>query len=246
CWGKNANGELGKTAGANDTRNALYVANRAPAVASALSGFTTITNMGSKGTTAHYTSGSVTKVVGWSTAWKTASPFYIDFDSGLNIKNPSSIGISIYKINHSLSSNSNDSANDFTGFGSGGSPRHGCIIFNDSSSKPKESFCRGGYSQGQLGLGSIDPYNPPDPNYFYKVQLPSGVALKKVSTGDYVSCGIGIDGQAYCWGDNQYGQLGNGTITQADVPQPVALPEAMHDLTSIVTSGATTCALNAP
>ena len=32
-----------------------------------------------------------------------------------------------------------------------------------------------------------------------------------VSGGDYHSCGVTTTGDAYCWGWNQYGQLGDGT-----------------------------------
>ncbi len=36
------------------------------------------------------------------------------------------------------------------------------------------------------------------------------------------TCGITIDGTAYCWGGNDFGQLGDGTTTQRLVPTPVA------------------------
>jgi alpha-tubulin suppressor-like RCC1 family protein len=36
------------------------------------------------------------------------------------------------------------------------------------------------------------------------------------------SCGITVDGTAYCWGANDLGQLGDGTTTQRLVPTPVA------------------------
>src|SRR5205823_8657674 len=29
------------------------------------------------------------------------------------------------------------------------------------------------------------------------------------------TCGITSDGDAYCWGSNQYGQLGDGTVSQS-------------------------------
>jgi hypothetical protein len=36
------------------------------------------------------------------------------------------------------------------------------------------------------------------------------------------SCGLLSDGRAFCWGDNQAGQLGDGTTTSRTLPTPVA------------------------
>ncbi|MGH2348555.1 MAG: hypothetical protein ACRDFT_03695, partial [bacterium] len=38
------------------------------------------------------------------------------------------------------------------------------------------------------------------------------------------TCAIATDGVAYCWGSNQYGQLGNGTTTPSVEPTPVVMP----------------------
>src|SRR5690349_63600 len=47
-------------------------------------------------------------------------------------------------------------------------------------------------------------------------------ALITVSTGDSHSCGLNIDGVAYCWGLNDHGQLGDGTTTDRTAPVAVA------------------------
>ena len=39
-----------------------------------------------------------------------------------------------------------------------------------------------------------------------------------VSAGDRHSCGLSAAGTVYCWGSNQYAQLGNGTKVTSDVP----------------------------
>ncbi len=43
-----------------------------------------------------------------------------------------------------------------------------------------------------------------------------------ISAVQYHTCGVTVDGTAYCWGDNEYGQLGDGTNTPSLVPVPVA------------------------
>ncbi|MBI0145493.1 MULTISPECIES: RCC1 domain-containing protein [Bifidobacterium] len=51
----------------------------------------------------------------------------------------------------------------------------------------------------------------------------TGLAAARINGGYYHSMAIGRDGNAYAWGDNQYGQLGNGSLTQSGTPTLVAL-----------------------
>lgn len=50
----------------------------------------------------------------------------------------------------------------------------------------------------------------------------TGLALEMVSTGLLYTCGIAKGGQALCWGSNNVGQLGDGTLQERSVPAPVA------------------------
>ena len=59
----------------------------------------------------------------------------------------------------------------------------------------------------------------------------SGIRFNQVSGGGYVfndltgySLAVGSDGNAYAWGNNKYGQLGNSTTTQRNTPAPVPKP----------------------
>ncbi|PYO64030.1 MAG: hypothetical protein DMD28_00275 [Gemmatimonadetes bacterium] len=48
------------------------------------------------------------------------------------------------------------------------------------------------------------------------------VAPVSVSAGLYHSCGVTPSGATYCWGDNAFGQLGNGTTTSSLTPVAVS------------------------
>lgn len=53
---------------------------------------------------------------------------------------------------------------------------------------------------------------------------PEYVALQdseRLATGLGFTAGLHADGQVYTWGNNSYGQLGNGTLTGSPVPLPV-------------------------
>ena len=47
---------------------------------------------------------------------------------------------------------------------------------------------------------------------------PAPMKLDKISTGNEYSCGITDTDDAYCWGKNNDGQLGNGSTASTDIP----------------------------
>jgi alpha-tubulin suppressor-like RCC1 family protein len=67
---------------------------------------------------------------------------------------------------------------------------------------------------GQLGDGSTTSRSLPTP-------VSGGLVFQTISAGEVTSCGITTNG-AYCWGDNEYGQLGTGDVISAQVPVRVA------------------------
>lgn len=68
-----------------------------------------------------------------------------------------------------------------------------------------EAYCWGRNNRGQLGGGTTGGQSTqPEPVF-------GGLEFGSVSAGADHSCGVTFDGAAYCWGGNQYGQLGNGT-----------------------------------
>ncbi|HUF12443.1 MAG TPA: hypothetical protein VMN78_05020, partial [Longimicrobiales bacterium] len=53
-------------------------------------------------------------------------------------------------------------------------------------------------------------------------RLPAfGFGLSSISAGSNGACGVTAGGQAYCWGGNADGTLGNGTTDPSNVPVPV-------------------------
>ena len=64
-----------------------------------------------------------------------------------------------------------------------------------------------------------DPANPTDKS--------KGLQATQVSAGSFHSLAVGSDGNAYAWGDNSYGQLGNGT-TSGYASNPVPVPVSFN------------------
>ncbi len=95
---------------------------------------------------------------------------------------------------------------------------HTCGVLTNGS-----VFCWGGNGDGRLGNGSIAPntyFASPNP-------IADGNAYSAVSVGQASAAGVGFtcgllaNGTAICWGSNAAGQLGNGSIGNTGMPQPV-------------------------
>jgi alpha-tubulin suppressor-like RCC1 family protein len=80
------------------------------------------------------------------------------------------------------------------------------------------AYCWGDNGGGQLGIGTMDltPHAQP-------AAVSGGLVFTTVSAGlGEHSCARTAAGAAYCWGQNTYGALGNGTQTQSFVPVAVS------------------------
>jgi alpha-tubulin suppressor-like RCC1 family protein len=103
-----------------------------------------------------------------------------------------------------------------------GAGRHTCGI-----TAAGDLYCWGANGRGQLGAasteicpGQADAVATDDCSL--TPLLVSGIsAVEAVGAGWTHTCALTIAGAAYCWGENTYAQLGNGT--QADSPTPVAV-----------------------
>ncbi|GIF42763.1 chromosome condensation regulator RCC1 [Actinoplanes xinjiangensis] len=67
-------------------------------------------------------------------------------------------------------------------------------------------------------------------------------AVAVVSAGARHTCMLDGDGRAWCWGDNEYGQLGDGTQQDQAKPVPVAAPAGVS-FTRLTVGGGHTCGL---
>ena len=90
------------------------------------------------------------------------------------------------------------------------------------------AYAWGYNSYGQLGDGTYSSrYTPvrvktPDRNTY--PDLPEDFTYLQVSAGAEHSLAVGSDGNAYAWGYNSYGQLGNNTTNDSSVPARVRDP----------------------
>lgn len=80
----------------------------------------------------------------------------------------------------------------------------------------------GSATHGQLGTGKDDAFfGETEPVH---VRMPAGVSFAQVAAGRDHSLALDENGDAWAWGRNEYGQLGNGTTTDRSIPIRVNMP----------------------
>src|SRR5262249_55067635 len=117
--------------------------------------------------------------------------------------------------------------------GDGGpTPRgHACALKRGGAVR-----CWGANDAGQLGNGTLAGSAVP----VSVAGLSSGVTA--VAAGGGHTCALLTSGKVKCWGDNFFGQLGNGTRTSSALPVDVV---GLEGVTAIAAGAISTCAIAA-
>lgn len=127
----------------------------------------------------------------------------------------------------------------------------GSLVFTDISAgtlytcainAANEVYCWGYNGNGQLGNGTTANALLPT-----KV-VGSGTAplqFTQVLASNYVTCALNTSGAAYCWGNNSYGGVGDGTFTDRSSPTLVSGSGSGALIFTQIKSGLASCAINA-
>jgi alpha-tubulin suppressor-like RCC1 family protein len=112
--------------------------------------------------------------------------------------------------------------------------QHTCALTSSGA-----AWCWGNNQNGQLGDDSTSNSNQP-------VQVAgAGSDLQAISAGEYHSCGLDRSGGVHCWGQNEYGQLGNGLSGGGDISDiPVAVIGLESGVRQVSAGGTHTCAVS--
>jgi alpha-tubulin suppressor-like RCC1 family protein len=97
------------------------------------------------------------------------------------------------------------------------------------------AYCWGSGFSGQLGDGSVIDYRA-SPSV-----VTGGLRFASVSGGYWHTCGVSVQGAGYCWGNNNWAQLGDSTRAAHGAPAPVS---GAVVFTRLAAGGRHTCGLS--
>jgi alpha-tubulin suppressor-like RCC1 family protein len=97
-----------------------------------------------------------------------------------------------------------------------------------------ELMCWGWNGTGAIGIGGTAPF----PNQFAPTPVYSNVL--QVSVGAAHTCARQVDGTALCWGNNNFGQVGNASTTLRSTPTTVI---GISNVVDIAAGGDHSCAI---
>ncbi|HEX5575711.1 MAG TPA: hypothetical protein VFX42_07535, partial [Gemmatimonadales bacterium] len=114
---------------------------------------------------------------------------------------------------------------------------HTCGVTPDNA-----AFCWGDNRGGQLGNGSnTGPQQCPfAPCSTRPVRVAGGLQFRQVDGGNFHTCGVTTNNVAYCWGQNDGGNIGNGTFFQSSL-MPDKVRGGIHF--RVVSAGISSCGI---
>lgn len=98
------------------------------------------------------------------------------------------------------------------------------------------AFCWGSDWHGELGGGSAVKFT----GTLSPTPVSGGLAFSVADAGSEHACAVALDSRTYCWGDNLYGQLGDGTRVSRAGPTPIRSDSALMFVSA---GGAAACGL---
>lgn len=108
---------------------------------------------------------------------------------------------------------------------------HTCALTTDGT-----AWCWGWNIFGQLGAVTTEETSP------YALHVQGNHTFTALASGYRHTCALETGGEAWCWGQNTGGELGNGSTASSTVPVPVS---GGHLFTDIVVGFSHTCASKA-
>jgi alpha-tubulin suppressor-like RCC1 family protein len=106
-----------------------------------------------------------------------------------------------------------------------------CVAANSGA-----AWCWGDGNEGQIGDGNFS-----DQLEAVRVRGRLGTVIA-VAAGQYHACAVSFGGRTKCWGDNRFGQIGDGTTEDRSTPR---LVKKLEDAVAIAAGDYHTCALTA-
>ncbi len=101
---------------------------------------------------------------------------------------------------------------------------HTCAVTIDG-----EVHCWGGNLHGELGLGSTSATPIATPSKVIGLPGP----MVSVTAGRFHTCSVSPSGEAWCWGQNEFGALGDDTSLDRTMPvRPLGLPSSVSALSA--------------
>jgi alpha-tubulin suppressor-like RCC1 family protein len=108
---------------------------------------------------------------------------------------------------------------------------HACVVLTN-----QRAHCWGRNHVGQLGLGTN---NPTLSQYGAVVEL---TEVQSIAAGDHHTCAITKGGKVFCWGDNEFGQVGAGAGSLGYYTTPTEV-KGLSEVTQISLGHGFSCAL---